>query len=130
MAETVAQPRSAGPILRLQGIGQRFGGVQALRGIDLDVSYGERRVILGPNGAGKTTLFSVISGELPPTAGTVMLFGHDVTMMPERRRAKLGLTRTFQKSRLFLGLSVEDNLYLSVLGVRDGHYRIFRSQRD
>jgi len=130
VAETVAQPRSAGPILHLQGIGQRFGGVQALLGIDLDVSYGERRAILGPNGAGKTTLFSVISGEFTPTAGTVMLFGYDVTMMPGRKRAKLGLTRTFQKSRLFLGLSVADNLYLSVLGVRDGHCRIFRSQRD
>jgi branched-chain amino acid transport system ATP-binding protein len=130
MTEAVAQPHSAGPVLLLQGVGRRFGGVQALRGVDLDVAYGERRAILGPNGAGKTTLFSVISGEFPPTAGTVKLFGHDVTMMPARRRAKLGLTRTFQKSRLFLGLSVEDNLYLSVLGMRDGHCRIFRSQRD
>jgi branched-chain amino acid transport system ATP-binding protein len=130
VTEAVVQPDSGGPILRLQGVGRRFGGVQALRGIDLEVAYGERRAILGPNGAGKTTLFNVISGEFPSTAGTVKLFGHDVTMMPVRRRTKLGLTRTFQKSRLFLGLSVRDNLYLSVLGVRDGHSRIFRSQRD
>lgn len=130
MTQAVTQAHSAGPILRLQGVGRRFGGVQALRGVDLDVAYGERRAILGPNGAGKTTLFSVISGEFLPTAGTVKLFGRDVTMMPGRRRAKLGLTRTYQKSTLFLGLSVEDNLYLSVLGVRDGHCRIFRSRRD
>ena len=130
MTEAATQSDSIGPILRLRGVGRRFGGVQALSDIDLEVAYGERRAILGPNGAGKTTLFNVISGEFPPTAGTVKLFGQDVTLMPVRRRAKLGLTRTFQKSRLFLGLSVEDNLYLSVLGVRDGHCLIFRSQRD
>jgi branched-chain amino acid transport system ATP-binding protein len=130
VTEAAAQPQSAGPILHLRGIGRRFGGVQALRDIDIEVAYGERRSILGPNGAGKTTLFNVIAGEFPPSAGTVKLFGQDVTLMPGRRRAKLGLTRTYQKSRLFLGLSVEDNLYLSTLGVRDGHCRIFRSQRD
>ncbi len=130
MTEATTQSDSAGPILRLREVDRRFGGVQALREIDLEVAYGERRAILGPNGAGKTTLFNVISGEIPPSAGTVKLFGHDVTLMPGRKRAKLGLTRTFQKSRLFLGLSVEDNLYLSVLGARDGHCRIFRSQRD
>ena len=130
MTEAPAQPDSVGPILRLRGVGRRFGGVQALRDIDLAVASGERRAILGPNGAGKTTLFNIISGEFPPTAGTVELLGHDVTLMPGRRRAKFGLTRTFQKSRLFLGLSVEDNLYLAVLGVRDGHCQIFRSRRD
>ena len=130
MTEATTQSDRAGPVLRLCGVGRRFGGVQALRDIDLEVAYGERRAILGPNGAGKTTLFNVISGEFPPTAGSVELLGRDVTMMPGRRRAKLGLTRTFQKSRLFLGLSVEDNLYLSVLGVRGGHCRMFRSQRD
>jgi branched-chain amino acid transport system ATP-binding protein len=97
---------SAAPILRLRGLGRRFGGVHAVREVDLDVVPGERRAILGPNGAGKTTLFNVISGEFPPTAGTIELFGRDVTHMPARKRAKLGLTRTFQKSRLFLGLSV------------------------
>ena len=130
MVDAVRQSDSTSLILRLREVGRRFGGVQALRDIDIEVASGERRAILGPNGAGKTTLFNVISGEFPPTAGTVELFGRDVTLMPGRRRAKLGLTRTFQKSRLFLGLSVEDNLYLSVLGVSDGHCRMFRSQRD
>ena len=130
MTAVAVRSSSPEPILRLRGVGRRFGGVHALREVDIEVAYGERRAVLGPNGAGKTTLFNVISGEVAPTAGTVELFGHDVTLMPGRRRAKLGLTRTFQKSRLFLGLSVEDNLYLSVLGVRDGHCRMFRSQRD
>ena len=104
--------------------------MQAVRQVDLDVLPGERRGILGPNGAGKTTLFNVISGEFPPTSGTVELFGEDVTAMPARKRAKLGLTRTFQKSRLFLGLSVEDNLYLAVLGLKGGHLRPIRTGQD
>jgi branched-chain amino acid transport system ATP-binding protein len=89
--------------------------------VDLEVRPGERRAILGPNGAGKTTLFNLISGEFPPTEGTVELFGREVTYQPARRRARAGLSRTFQTSRLLLGLSVEDNLYLAVLGVRRGH---------
>jgi branched-chain amino acid transport system ATP-binding protein len=125
---TAATPqlRSAEPIVRLSGVGRRFGGVHALRDVDLEVYPGERRALLGPNGAGKTTLFNVVSGEFPPTAGRIELFGRDVTTMPTRMRAKLGLTRTFQTSRLFLGLTVEDNLYLAVLGVRDGHLRPVR----
>ena len=122
---------NAEPILRLRGVGRRFGGVQAVRGVDLDVFPGERRAILGPNGAGKTTLFNLVSGEFPPTAGQIELFGRDVTRQPARKRAHAGLTRTYQTSRLFLGLSVEDNLYLSVLGIRGGHLRPVRlSGRD
>jgi branched-chain amino acid transport system ATP-binding protein len=94
-----------------------------VREVDLDVSHGERRAILGPNGAGKTTLFNVISGDLLPTSGTIEFLGADVTRIPPRHRAKLGMGRTYQKSRLFLGLSVEDTLYLSVLGGRAGHMR-------
>jgi branched-chain amino acid transport system ATP-binding protein len=121
-----AQPQSAEPIVRLRGVGRRFGGVHAVHDVDVDVYPGERRALLGPNGAGKTTLFNVISGEFPPTSGRVELFGRDVTTMPARKRAKLGLTRTFQTSRLFLGLTVEDNLYLAALGARGGHLRPVR----
>jgi branched-chain amino acid transport system ATP-binding protein len=121
---------SAEPILRLRGVGRRFGGVHAVRDVDLEIRPGERRAILGPNGAGKTTLFNVISGEFPPTSGTIELFGRDVTVEPGRKRARLGLSRTFQTSRLFLGLSVEDNLYLALLGVRSGHLRPVRTGTD
>jgi branched-chain amino acid transport system ATP-binding protein len=121
---------SAAPILRLRGVGRRFGGVHAVRDVHLEVAAGERRAILGPNGAGKTTLFNLISGEFAPSAGTVELFGADVTREPARRRARMGLSRTFQTSRLFLGLSVEDNLYLSVLGVHDGHFRLVKNRQD
>jgi branched-chain amino acid transport system ATP-binding protein len=112
---------SVAPILRLRGVGRRFGGLRAVADVTLEVQPGERRAILGPNGAGKTTLFNVISGEFPPTEGTIELFGRDVTNEPARLRARAGLSRTFQTSRLLLGLSVEDNLYLSVLGVKGGH---------
>ena len=122
---------SAEPILRLRGVGRRFGGLQAVRDVDLDVAPGERRAILGPNGAGKTTLFNVIAGDMPPSSGSVELFGLDVTPLPARKRTKLGLARTYQKSRLFLGLPVEDNLYLAALGTKTGHLRpVILSQRD
>jgi branched-chain amino acid transport system ATP-binding protein len=113
----------AEPVLRLRGIGRRFGGLHAVRNVDLEVAYGERRAILGPNGAGKTTLFNVISGDVRPTTGSIEFFGDEITTLPPRVRAKLGIGRTYQKSRLFLGMSVEDNLYVAILGVRRGHLR-------
>jgi len=120
----------AGPILRLRGVGRRFGGLDAVRDVDLDVAHGERRAILGPNGAGKTTLFNVISGDMPQTSGTIEFLGQDVGAVSVPGRTRLGMGRTYQKSRLFLGLSVEDNLYLAVLGSRDGHFRMRRKAVD
>jgi branched-chain amino acid transport system ATP-binding protein len=130
MAAPATSAERAEPILRLRGVGRRFGGVHAVSDVDLEVRAGERRAILGPNGAGKTTLFNLISGEFPPTAGTVELFDRDVTALPARKRARMGLSRTFQTSRLFLGVTVEDNLYLAVLGVGAGHLRVLPSRRD
>ena len=74
MAAPASSAEGAAPILRLRGVVRRFGGVVAVSGVDLEVRPGERRAILGPNGAGKTTLFNLISGEFPPTAGSVELF--------------------------------------------------------
>jgi branched-chain amino acid transport system ATP-binding protein len=128
MEEVTTEP--AGPILRLRGIGRRFGGLDAVRDVDLDVAHGERRAILGPNGAGKTTLFNVISGDMPQTSGTIEFLGQDIGHVPAPGRTRLGMGRTYQKSRLFLGLSVEDNLYLAVLGSREGHLRMRRAKVD
>jgi branched-chain amino acid transport system ATP-binding protein len=130
MPAVAQSAESAEPILQLRGIGRRFGGVHAVTDVDLEVGVGERRAILGPNGAGKTTLFNLISGEFPPSAGTVQLFGRDVTSAPARTRARMGLSRTFQTSRLFGGLSVEYNLYLAELGVQDGHFRLIKTEAD
>jgi branched-chain amino acid transport system ATP-binding protein len=120
----------AAPILRLRGVGRRFGGLDAVRDIDLDVAPGERRAILGPNGAGKSTLFNVISGDMPATSGTIEFLGEDIGAIPAAGRARRGIGRTYQNSRLFLGLSVEDNLYLAVLGNENGHLRPFVRRRD
>jgi branched-chain amino acid transport system ATP-binding protein len=111
------------PTLRLRGVGRRFGGLVAVRDVDLDVAQGERRAVLGPNGAGKTTLFNLICGDMPPTAGSIELYGEDVTGRPARARVRLGLARTYQQSRHLLGLTVEDSIYLSIVGVRGGHLR-------
>ena len=117
-------------LLALHAVHKSYGALKVTDGISLQVAEGEVLGILGPNGAGKTTLFNLISGEFPPSAGTVELFGADVTGSPARKRARMGLSRTFQTSRLFLGLPVEDNLYLAVLGVHDGHLRLLRSKAD
>ena len=117
-------------VLRTRGIDKRFQGVHAIDQVDLDLTGGERRAVLGPNGAGKTTLFGLISGTIPPTAGTVELFGRDVTTLPTPLRTRLGLSRTFQVSRFMTGLTVLDNLYLGALGVRGGRFRPVRTARD
>jgi branched-chain amino acid transport system ATP-binding protein len=126
VTEAAPAVEHAEPTLRLRGVGRRFGGLLAVHDVDLDVAYGERRAILGPNGAGKTTLFNVIHGDLHASAGTVELFGEDVTKRPARYRAKLGLARTYQQSRLFNRLTVEDSIYLSIVGVEGGRLRPVR----
>jgi branched-chain amino acid transport system ATP-binding protein len=127
---TAASTEPAAPILRLRGVSRRFGGLAAVRDVDLDVAPGARRAILGPNGAGKTTLFNVISGDMPASAGTIEFLGEDVSALKAPDRTQRGMGRTYQKSRLFLGLTVEDNLYLAVLGTRKGHLRLRRTQAD
>jgi branched-chain amino acid transport system ATP-binding protein len=118
------------PVLDVRNVSKRFGGVLAVRNVRLSVMAGERRVLLGPNGAGKTTLFNLIAGAEAPTEGTVSLFGVDVTTLGAPQRARRGLARTFQTSRLLSGLTVEDNLYLAVLGVSGGRFRLLRTSRD
>jgi branched-chain amino acid transport system ATP-binding protein len=123
VVQAAAYAETAEPILRLRGVGRRFGGLHAVREVDLEVAEGERRAILGPNGAGKTTLFNVVAGDLPATSGRIELFGHDVTHEPARLRAKRGLARSYQQSRLFRGLSVEDNIFLAIYGLGGGRLR-------
>jgi branched-chain amino acid transport system ATP-binding protein len=98
--------------------------VPAVNNVDFAVMPGERRGVLGPNGAGKSTFFNLIAGDLAPSSGAIELFGRDVTRLAVTRRARLGLGRTYQTSRVLGGLSVEDNLYLAVLGAAGGHLRL------
>jgi branched-chain amino acid transport system ATP-binding protein len=99
--------------LSLTNVSKTFGGLRAVDDVSLTVRAGERRAIIGPNGAGKTTLFSLISGEQPPTAGRITLFGQDVTRLAPHRRAALGLARTYQITNLFPRLTVLDNCILA-----------------
>jgi branched-chain amino acid transport system ATP-binding protein len=113
-------------VIRLRGLTRLFGGIAAVRDVDLDVAPGERRAVLGPNGAGKTTLFNLIAGDQAPTAGTVELFGRDVTGLPVHRRARLGLARTYQAPLLFAGLTVSETLELAAIGPRGGRFSFAR----
>jgi branched-chain amino acid transport system ATP-binding protein len=122
--------RTSENVLRVRGLTRRFGGVVAVSDVDLDVAPGERRAVLGPNGAGKSTLFNLIAGADAPTSGSITLFGRDVTDLGARQRTRMGLSRTFQTSRLLTGLSVEDNLYLAAIGVSGGRLRLVRTGRD
>ena len=128
--QPVPHTGSPAPTLRLRGVGRRFGGLLAVREVDLDVVQGEQRAVLGPNGAGKTTLFNLICGDMPASSGTIELYGEDVTRSPARARVKLGLARTYQQSRQFLGLTVEDSIYLSIVGVEGGRLRPLILRRD
>ncbi len=119
------QSAAAQPLLDLRGVSVAFGGLLALREVDLSVDLGERLAILGPNGAGKTTLFNVIAGDIPPTTGSVVIAGDDVTFKPSRVRPALGVARTYQKTRLFSDLSVGENLTLAAMG-KDGRHRRLR----
>ncbi|HXS39061.1 MAG TPA: ABC transporter ATP-binding protein [Stellaceae bacterium] len=103
--------------LELKGIEKAFGGLRVTRHVDLAVEAGERRLIIGPNGAGKTTLFNLIAGELRADRGSVVLFGEDITRVPSRRRAHLGLARTYQIITLFPKDTLLHNVMLALMGL-------------
>jgi ABC-type branched-subunit amino acid transport system ATPase component len=107
-------------MLETRNLDKSFGAVHVTRDVSLTLERGERRVILGPNGAGKTTLFNLLVGELTPDSGSVHLAGEDVTALPVARRARQGLSRSYQKNTLFDGLTVEENLGLAA-AVHTGH---------
>src|SRR6266852_5540924 len=117
----------AAPILMTEGLAVRFGGLRALNNVNLAVAAGEIRAIIGPNGAGKTTLFNCLTGVLRPTSGRILLFGVDVTSMPDYRRARLGVGRTYQISNVFLGLTVLENVVLAVHGTRPRKWMVHRA---
>jgi len=113
------------PILTLSDVVVAFDALRAVDGVSLTVPRGQRRAIIGPNGAGKTTLFNAIAGILPPTAGRIAFDGHDVTRLPPHRRARLGVSRTFQITNLFPHLSVADNMLLALRGRSRRKFSLF-----
>jgi branched-chain amino acid transport system ATP-binding protein len=103
--------------LAVRSLTKSFGGLRVTGNVDLLVEPGERRLIIGPNGAGKTTLFNLITGELTPDGGTITLFGRDITRVACRRRAHLGLARTYQIITLFPHDTILRNVTLALLGL-------------
>jgi branched-chain amino acid transport system ATP-binding protein len=103
--------------LEIRDLHKSFGGLRVATAVNLAVAAGERRLVIGQNGAGKTTLFNLITGELRIDAGTVTLFGSDITSIAARRRAHLGLARTYQIITLFPGETLLRNVTLSLLGL-------------
>jgi len=120
------KPLASSDALVLEGVTRSFGALRAVDDVSLVVAAGEKRAILGANGAGKTTLFNAITGDFPPTAGTIRFFGEDVTALPPFERIRKGLRRTYQSSLLFRDLSVRDNLFLAVRGVSNNRYAFLR----
>jgi ABC-type branched-subunit amino acid transport system ATPase component len=106
--------------LDVKGLNRSFGALHVTRDVDLTLERGARHALIGPNGAGKTTLVNLITGVLKPSAGQVLLNGEDITTWTQARRARRGLARTFQINQLFRGLTVLENLCMTI-GERDGN---------
>ena len=110
----------AEPLLRVENLMRRFGGITATDNLSLDVAKGELHAIIGPNGAGKTTLITQLTGQLQPNSGTIHFGGRDITRLPTYRRSALGLARSFQITSLLKDFTAADNVALAAQA-HDGH---------
>jgi branched-chain amino acid transport system ATP-binding protein len=117
------------PVLRLQEVTRNFGGIKAVDGVSFHVMSGERRAVIGPNGAGKTTLFKLISREDRLSSGRIEYMGQNITRLPAHKVARMGLGRTYQITRIFGALTVEENVTLAAQGIRTGKFSMFRPVR-
>lgn len=106
------------PALEVRGLRKSFGGIAVTQNVNLTLQPGERRLIIGPNGAGKTTLFGLVSGEIRPDAGSIRLFGDEVSGLPVSRRAHLGMSRTYQIVSLFPNDSLLHNVVLGLMALQ------------
>jgi branched-chain amino acid transport system ATP-binding protein len=100
-------------VLEVRGVTKSFGSLVAVRDVSIAVERGELRAVIGPNGAGKTTFFNLISGFFPPSAGSIVFDGRDITRLAAHRRVALGMARTFQITEIFPELTVAENVRIS-----------------
>lgn len=117
------------PVLKVDGLVKRFGGLIATDNLSLDIREGEIHAVIGPNGAGKTTMIGQLIGELKPDAGSIHFLGRDITHLPVHARSHLGIARSFQITSIFLNFTALENVLLAVQA-HDGHsFRFWRDAR-
>ena len=105
---------NTGVMLETRGLCKNFGALEVAREVNFRLERGARHALIGPNGAGKTTFINLLTGVLPPSRGSVLLEGEDVTLLAQARRVKRGIARTFQINQLFRGLTVQENVCIAV----------------
>lgn len=116
-------------ILEVSGVSRRFGKFQALNNITVGFRRGELTAIIGPNGAGKSTFFNVISGGIPPSSGTVLFDGQDITALAQHAFARIGIAKSFQITNVFKQISAHENVRVS-LQMQTTRFQIFRSRQN
>ena len=117
------------PLLAVDNLSKRFGGIVATDQLSLAVPAGELHAIIGPNGAGKTTLIGQLTGEIVPNSGRIAFNGEDITRLPVHRRSALGLARSFQITSLFLDFTALDNVALAVQAHAGHSFHFWRPAR-
>lgn len=106
------------PVLQVRNLSKRFGGVNAVSNISIDVAHRETLAIIGPNGAGKTTLYNMLSGRMVPTAGQILFEDQDITGLPPHRISRLGISRSFQINNIFTEMTVRENVEVAITALR------------
>jgi branched-chain amino acid transport system ATP-binding protein len=113
-------------VLSVVGLSKAFGGVHAVDDVSFSIGEGEFLALIGPNGAGKSTCFNMINGQLPPDAGQILLFGHDIAGLPPRTIWRRGVGRTFQIAATFGSMTVVENVQMALISHAGEIYRLWR----
>ncbi len=114
-------------LLQIRKLSKRYGALWATRDLSFDVRRGDIHAVIGPNGAGKTTLVNQLTGDIIADSGSIIFNGNDVTRMPDHRRARLGIARSFQITHIFENLSVAENMALSICAHNGHNFRFWRN---
>lgn len=126
LAATVGAPAAAGEILLVaERITRRFGGLVANQDVCVTLPRGKVHVLLGPNGAGKSTCINMLSGDLPPSEGTIHFMGKDITGLSAAQRSQVGIGRSYQRTNIFPKFTVLENVRLAAQSRRQQPWRIF-----
>ncbi|WP_428031458.1 ABC transporter ATP-binding protein [Ancylobacter sp.] len=118
------------PVLGVTALTKHYGGVHALDGVSFQIARGELLALIGPNGAGKSTCFNIVNGQIRPDSGHVRLIGRDITGLPPRRIARLGVGRTFQVATVFGSMTALENVQMALIAARGRVFGLCTSARD